>query len=491
LAFYNTMGTPNAGTIVRGNAQVDIQVPNSGGVVSEPLDFRNGPDSRIAFTTLDTLAPVNVLSAIALNGTHTFFPGDETHLKGIVSGPGRLILDPEGFSSPPLPAFSLENSSNTFSGGVEIRAYTTLRAAVAGALPAAGELAIASSGTVQLDASQAVSSITCNGSLAITVPASLRVAHLSDIHGCALKLTVPPGYDPGGAPIVIVSNASGSAAGTFIALPEGSPFNVAGAPYSLSYHGGAGNDIVLAPASDFTLPSVQDMWWAGPSENGWGMSLVEHNDTLFGAFYIYDANGKPTWVVMPGGAWDAGHVSYTGSLYEPAGSPFYAYDVSSFIVAGSVGSVSITFQDANDAILDYSIGGVTGRKFVTREIFASGDATPPVRSDLWWGGASQNGWGITVLQQANTLFAVWYTYDASGNRTWYVMPGGAWTASDTYEGALYRTTGSPWVGKSYDPSKLQVFSAGTYKFQFNGDAATFTYSADGHSGSIALVREPF
>jgi hypothetical protein len=71
------------------------------------------------------------------------------------------------------------------------------------------------------------------------------------------------------------------------------------------------------------------------------------------------------------------------------------------------------------------------------------------------------------------------------------MPGGAWTATDTYEGALYRTTGSPWVGKTYDPARLLVFSAGSYKFQFNGDAATFTYSTDDQSGTIPLVKEAF
>lgn len=247
---------------------------------------------------------------------------------------------------------------------------------------------------------------------------------------------------------------------------------------------------VVVSSGEYSAGSVQDMWW-NPSENGWGMSLVQHNDTLFGAFYIYDANGRPMWVVMPGGAWDAGHGTYTGSLYEPSGAPFYAYDASNFIAGASVGSVSIAFADANNATVDYTIGSVSGRKFVTREIFANGSHTPADRSDLWWGGALQNGWGITVLQQANTLFAVWYTYDANGNRTWYVMPGGAWSASDTYEGALYRTTGSPWVGNSYDATKLQVTNAGTYKFQFNGDAATFTYSADGHGGSIPLTREPF
>jgi hypothetical protein len=245
-------------------------------------------------------------------------------------------------------------------------------------------------------------------------------------------------------------------------------------------------------APPFTMStSLQDMWWVGPSENGWGMSLIQHDDTLFGALYIYDANGKPTWLVMPGGTWDAAHLIYSGSLYAPTGSPFYAYDTTHFVAGNAKGTIKITFQDANDAILDYTINGVTGRKFVQREVFADGSATAPNRSDLWWGGSSQNGWGITLLQQASTLFAVWYTYDANGTTTWYVIPGGAWTATDTYEGHLYRTTGSPWVGATYNPASLQVFDAGTFKFQFNGDTASFTYTADGHTGTVPLVKEPF
>jgi len=36
-----------------------------------------------------------------------------------------------------------------------------------------------------------------------------------------------------------------------------------------------------------------------------------------------------------------------------------------------------------------------------------------------------------------------------------------------------------------------VITAGTYAITFSGSGATFTYTADGHSGSIPLVREPF
>jgi len=238
-------------------------------------------------------------------------------------------------------------------------------------------------------------------------------------------------------------------------------------------------------------PQVQDMWWAGSVENGWGMSLVQHNDILFGAMYIYDANGKPTWLVMPGGAWDSTKTIYTGVLYTPSGTPFFAYDTSRFVVGSAKGSVTITFQGGDNAILSYTIGGLSGSKLITREIFANGSAATPNRSDLWWGGSAQDGWGITILQQAATLFPVWFTYDANGVATWYVMPGGTWTAADTYEGPVYRTTGSAWVGAQYDPTKLQVFNVGTYRLQFAGDNATFNYAVDGHSGAIPLVREPF
>ncbi|HEY2629867.1 MAG TPA: hypothetical protein VGI57_12115, partial [Usitatibacter sp.] len=211
---------------------------------------------------------------------------------------------------------------------------------------------------------------------------------------------------------------------------------------------------------------------------------------LFGALYIYDSNGKPTWLVMPGGSWDSTHLIYSGSLYAPSGSPFYAYDTGRFAAGNAKGTITITFQDANDAIIDYVIGGISGRKFLQREVFGSGPAVSNY-TDLWWGGPSQNGWGITLLEQGTTLFGVWYTYDATGAPLWYVMPDGGWSASDTYTGHLYRTTGSPWIGTSYDPAILQVFDAGTFSIQFSGDNASFTYSADGHGGTASLVREPF
>ena len=51
------------------------------------------------------------------------------------------------------------------------------------------------------------------------------------------------------------------------------------------------------PAAEAPL---QDMWWSGPAENGWGMSVVQHGERLFCAIYAYDTSGDPKWYVVPG-----------------------------------------------------------------------------------------------------------------------------------------------------------------------------------------------
>ncbi len=239
--------------------------------------------------------------------------------------------------------------------------------------------------------------------------------------------------------------------------------------------------------------SMQDLWWSGQAENGWGMSIIQHDDILFSVIYAYAANGQPTWWAMPGGTWNAAHTVYSGALYEPSAAPYSAYDTSKFIPGAAVGTAAMDFSDPSNVKLDYVIAGIAGHKDIVREPFGPVDAAQsPSVGDMWWGGAQQNGWGVAVLQQYRTLFAVWYTYDASGAPVWFVMPSGAWSDAQTWEGRVYRTSGSPWLGKAYDASLLKATDVGSVRLRFGADGgATFDYVVEGHTGSIALVRQPF
>lgn len=236
----------------------------------------------------------------------------------------------------------------------------------------------------------------------------------------------------------------------------------------------------------------QDLWWSGPAENGWGMSVVQHQTTLFCVIYAYDANGKPIWYVMPGGAWNATNTAFSGAVYLPRGSPYSAYDTAKFDARAPVGQVTLTFTGASSARLDYTVSGVTGHKEISRQPFGSADqAFVSKVGDMWWGGATQNGWGLAVLQQFRALFSVWFTYDANGMPTWFVMPQGTWSDVNTYEGPLYRTAGSPWLGQPYDANALQVAQVGTFQLRFGAASATFDYVIDQKAGTMPLVRQPF
>jgi hypothetical protein len=251
------------------------------------------------------------------------------------------------------------------------------------------------------------------------------------------------------------------------------------------------NRVQRVPVRLSTTP-WQDMWWGGTGESGWGVSVVQHRDLLFSVIYAYDASGKPTWYVMPGGSWNEAKTTFSGPLYAPRGSPYGAYDAAKFAVGAPVGHAGLAFGDGNDVALDYTIDGVSGRKALSRQLFGPVDTAPGAAlGDMWWGGEAQNGWGLALLQQYRTLFGVWFTYDASGAPTWLVMPAGFWSDASTYEGRIYRMAGASWVGRAYDAAALRSSDVGTFRIRFSGDAASLDYVIDGKSGTLALARQPF
>ncbi len=240
-------------------------------------------------------------------------------------------------------------------------------------------------------------------------------------------------------------------------------------------------------------PSYQDLWWSGMAENGWGMSIAQHGATIFAAMFVYDDAGNPTWVVMPGGQWNASLTDFTGALYIPSGSWLGAYDAARFAVGKAVGSATLHFTSLSSATLTYTINGVSGTKSIVRQPFGVPDSTPAASyGDLWWGGKPQDGWGIAINQQYRTLFAVWYTYDRAGKPVWYYVPGGQWTSEAVFTGKAYRASGSAWLGKPYDPSAFHADAAGSVTLSFTDlSHGVMTYTLDGVTQSKPIERQPF
>lgn len=482
-AYYGALGSSTSGTTV---SAYSFHVNGyRGQALAEPLNFTSVP-----FFSFDANA---LTSPITFSGTTIFVAADvPARIVGPVSGSGRMIVGPYG------PEITLA-ATNTFTGGLQVGGQ--VRVDGWDALPAAGEVVIEQGGRLDLGTYwNVVRRFTCEGTLAVTAGGFIAVTEGAELpRYCKLDLTVPPGFVAPNGEMLIINNFSATPiVGNFEGLPEGSMVMVNGATRYITYTGGGGNDVVLRPTQGSpypaAAPNIKDMWWT-PLENGWGMSIVQHGNNLFGVIYAYDALGKPTWFVMPAGGWNQAYTRHEGQVYAPRGSPFFQYDAASFVPGPGIGNIVIALDNnvnPTTAVVDYTIDGVTGRKFLSRQPFGNGtNAHAASRADMYWGGVSQTGWGLAILQQGDTLFNVWFTYDVAGAPTWLVMPGGKWTAIDTYEGRIYRTLGSPWLGRQYEQSQLQVFDSGPYRLRFDGDNATLDYSVDGKSGILRMDKQPF
>ena len=120
------------------------------------------------------------------------------------------------------------------------------------------------------------------------------------------------------------------------------------------------------------VPNYQDLWWrSGGMESGWGVNVTHQGETLFVTWFTYDTDGKGLWLVAYNVA-RTGNATYSGILYRTWGAPFdmQPWNPSS-MRAMPVGSLTLTFSDANNAILTATVEGSTVTRPITREIFSA------------------------------------------------------------------------------------------------------------------------
>lgn len=250
------------------------------------------------------------------------------------------------------------------------------------------------------------------------------------------------------------------------------------------------------------VTNYSDLWWAGASEDGWGMSVQQHGSTQFNALYVYDDAGRPTWYVFSGVLNRAVPPSVEGILFQPSSTPFTNYDPTAFNLAAAQGRLNapgtarMTYNADGSARLEYTINGISGVKNMSRQPF-SGLTAPFSVNDMWWGGQAQNGWGINLTQHDGIVFGAWYTYGANGQPTWFVMPRGTFSGN-TMTGALYSTTGSRWLGAAFFPIRPQdVLEVGTLTINFtnaNTGSMTYRFTAGPFAGvtqTKPIERQPF
>ncbi len=247
-----------------------------------------------------------------------------------------------------------------------------------------------------------------------------------------------------------------------------------------------------------TIPAnYSDIWW-NPAESGWGLTISDHETQLFAVWYTYEASGKPTWFVVPGGTFTANRRIFTGDVYSTTGPCYSAPSFDAALVRVTrVGTATVDFAppDLPSGWARYSgtIGTTAWSKAITRQPF--GNASPSWGSDftdIWWN-AAESGWGLALSQHGNNVFGVLFTYDCDGSPLFVALPSVSFQDAGRFAGDVYttRSAGSWWGSATFEPAHVTATRAGNASLAFAGVAGNFTATIGASTRTRAIVPQPF
>ena len=88
-------------------------------------------------------------------------------------------------------------------------------------------------------------------------------------------------------------------------------------------------------------------------------------------------------------------------------------------------------------------------------------------TDLWWGGTSENGWGLNLIHQNNVLVATLYVYAADGSPKFFLASG---VGTNSFSGQLFETRGTYYGTVPYNPNFTSA-AVGTLTVTFSSPTA--------------------
>ena len=249
--------------------------------------------------------------------------------------------------------------------------------------------------------------------------------------------------------------------------------------------------------------------WFNPAESGWGINFAHEGDIIFASWFTYDASGKGWWLVMT--ANKTGPNTYSGTLFQGTGPAFNAVPFPPLGTPGgatpaSVGAGTLTFTDANNAVFNYTVNGISQTKAITRQLFGpqpactfgaqANLAMATNYTALWWAApaGSEAGWGVNLTHQGDLIFVTWFTFAQDHTPMWLVgtaskLAPGIYTVTQ-----LGRLTGPPFSATPFPPlgapggPVVAVVGSATLTFT-DGNTATFAYTVDGISQTKTITRQ--
>lgn len=229
---------------------------------------------------------------------------------------------------------------------------------------------------------------------------------------------------------------------------------------------------VLLSALGCLAADFSGLWW-DESKPGQGVSIIQKNNSICGAWYLYDEYGKDMWLVFTGSL--TSDNSFTSELLQYTGPALGTpWDINK-LKATSRGSVTITFNGPERAIMRYRLGLINGT--LNLKPFANDDAV------MYWD-KNKQGQGLSFFLEGSKVYLVWYLYDKNGRNMW--LTSGTDLDINSNSGYLYRFRGPPF-GSTWDTSLLTSTIVGTAAIAFSDpEIVQFYYNIEGVWGQLDL-----
>jgi len=148
-----------------------------------------------------------------------------------------------------------------------------------------------------------------------------------------------------------------------------------------------------AAASTFSI-DYSDLWGGGqpqPTENGWGLNLIQQGDVIFGTMFVYGTDNTARWfsvTLTPTG----GSTTWSGPLDQTTGSFFGAPWSNASVTHTPVGTMTVTFSSASTGTLSYTANGTPVSKSISRFTLRA-----PNMGGRYLGGAVAKGCNTDIL----------------------------------------------------------------------------------------------
>ena len=114
--------------------------------------------------------------------------------------------------------------------------------------------------------------------------------------------------------------------------------------------------------------------------------------------------------------------------------------------------------------------------------------SPTSYQGMWWNPA-EDGWGMSIMQNFDLIFAALYTYDDAGQPIWYAMPNCKINGS-TCSSEIYKVTGGTPPNAAWNGAGKKVTSVGSGTLTFSASrSAKFDFTLNGRAGSNVITQQ--